>query len=85
MQIVAEHPWLGVGWNRPEPTYDNYYRAGKVEDARAIEMSDYLMPGATLGRFRRYFVLECIYGKAYLESTRAWFMECRSKRGRMQK
>jgi O-antigen ligase len=49
LQIVAEHPWLGAGWNRPESVYDDYYRASKVEDARAIEMNDYLMLGATLG------------------------------------
>ena len=49
LQIVAEHSWLGAGWNRPESIYDTYYRANKIEDARAIEMNDYLMLGATLG------------------------------------
>ncbi|HET7626152.1 MAG TPA: O-antigen ligase family protein [Verrucomicrobiae bacterium] len=49
LQIMAEHPWLGVGWNRPEPLYDHYYLPPKVSESAAIEMNDYLMLGATLG------------------------------------
>jgi O-antigen ligase len=49
LQIMAEHPWLGAGWNLPERTYDSYYRQVKVDEAAAIQLNDYLMLGATLG------------------------------------
>ena len=49
MQITAEHPWLGVGWNQPEPLYEHYYLPTKLTESAAIEMNDYLMLGATLG------------------------------------
>jgi len=25
LQIMAEHPFLGAGWNQPEPLYESYY------------------------------------------------------------
>jgi len=49
LQIMAEHPWLGAGWNQPERMYDNYYRPVKSEEAAAIYLNDYFMLGATLG------------------------------------
>jgi hypothetical protein len=49
VQIMAEHPWFGTGWNQPEPLYANYYVPHKLNESAAIEMNDYLMLGATLG------------------------------------
>jgi hypothetical protein len=48
-QILAEHPWLGAGWNQPEPLYDHYFLPAKLTESAAIQMNDYLMLGATLG------------------------------------
>lgn len=49
LQMMAEKPWFGFGWNRPEPLYENYYLPPKLNESAAIEMNDYLMFGATLG------------------------------------
>ncbi|MGN6556185.1 MAG: O-antigen ligase family protein [Verrucomicrobiota bacterium] len=49
LQMMAEQPWWGVGWNQPEPMYENYYLLPRLEESAAIQMNDYLMLGATLG------------------------------------
>jgi O-antigen ligase len=49
LQITAEHPWFGTGWNQPEPLYQHYYLPPKSTESAAIQMNDYLMLGATLG------------------------------------
>ena len=49
LQIMAEHPWLGAGWNQPDPMYEHYYLPPKLTESAAIQMNDYLMLGATLG------------------------------------
>lgn len=49
LQITVEQPWLGAGWNRPEPLYEHYYLPPRLNDGGAIELNDYLMLGATLG------------------------------------
>jgi O-antigen ligase len=49
LQITAEHPWFGAGWNHPEPLYGQYYLPTNLNEGTAIEMNDYLMLGATLG------------------------------------
>ena len=49
LQITAEHPALGAGWNQPEVLYENYYSLPKVDESAAIQLNDYLMLGATLG------------------------------------
>ena len=49
LQISAEHPWLGAGWNEPESLYEHYYLPQKLTESAAIEMNDYLLLGATLG------------------------------------
>jgi O-antigen ligase len=49
LQIIAEHPWLGTGWNQPERLYQHYYLPSQLTESTAIEMNDYLMLGATLG------------------------------------
>lgn len=49
LQITAEHPWFGTGWNQPEPLYEHYYLPPKVDEPGAFGLNDYLMLGATLG------------------------------------
>jgi O-antigen ligase len=49
LQMMAEHPWLGMGWNQSEPLYEHYYLPNKLNESAAIQMNDYLMLGATLG------------------------------------
>lgn len=49
LQMVAEKPWFGFGWNQPELIYDHYYRAPKVAEGMAIQSNDCLILGATLG------------------------------------
>jgi hypothetical protein len=49
LQITAEHPWLGAGWEKPEPLYENYYLPPKLTERLAIQMNDYFMLGATIG------------------------------------
>jgi O-antigen ligase len=49
LQITAEHPLFGAGWNQPAPLYEQYYLPAKLSEGAAIEMNDYLMLGATLG------------------------------------
>ena len=49
LQIAAEHPWIGTGWNQPEPLYEHYYLPPKLTESAAIQMNDYLTLGATLG------------------------------------
>ncbi len=49
LQITAEHPWFGAGWNHLEPLYEHYYLSPKLTESAAMAMNDYLMLGATLG------------------------------------
>ena len=38
LQMMAEQPWLGFGWNQTERVYDEFYRAPKVAEGAAIQM-----------------------------------------------
>jgi hypothetical protein len=49
LQITADHPFFGTGWNQPEPLYSHYYLPPKLSEGGAVELNDYLMLGATLG------------------------------------
>jgi O-antigen ligase len=49
LQITAEHPWLGTGWNKSESLYDWYYLAPKLSEGGAIELNDFVVLAATLG------------------------------------
>ena len=49
LQMMAEKPWLGFGWNQPERVYDRYYRAAKVDEGMAIQLNDYFTLGTSLG------------------------------------
>jgi len=49
LQITAEYPWFGAGWNQPEPLYEHYYLPPRFTESAAIKMNDYFLLGATLG------------------------------------
>jgi hypothetical protein len=49
LQIAAERPFFGAGWNQPEILYENYYLPSRLTETAAIQMNDYLILGATLG------------------------------------
>ena len=49
LQMMAEKPWLGFGWNQPERVYDQFYRASKVDEGMAIQLNDYFTLGTSLG------------------------------------
>lgn len=49
MQMLADRPWFGFGWNQPERSYGTFYRQAKVDESGAIQLNDYLMLGMTLG------------------------------------
>jgi O-antigen ligase len=49
LQMMAERPWFGFGWNQPERVYDQYYRAAKTNEGGAIQLNDYFILGTTLG------------------------------------
>jgi len=49
LQMMAEKPWFGCGWNQPERVYDQFYRSSKVPEGAAIQLNDYFTLGTTLG------------------------------------
>jgi hypothetical protein len=49
LQMMAEKPWFGFGWNQPEPLYENDYSSPKLEESMAIQQNDYFMLGSSLG------------------------------------
>jgi hypothetical protein len=49
MQIMAEHPWAGAGWNQVEQLYNTHYRPPRVSEGGALQTNDYLLIGAAMG------------------------------------
>lgn len=49
LQMMADRPWFGFGWNQPEPAYEELYRAPKLAEGMAVQLNDYFMLGTTLG------------------------------------
>jgi O-antigen ligase len=49
LQMMAERPWFGFGWNQPERVYDQFYRSSAVPEGAAIQLNDYFILGTTLG------------------------------------
>jgi hypothetical protein len=49
LQMMGEHPWLGVGWNLFERVYNEFYRPPKLVEGMAIVLNDYLVTGMSLG------------------------------------
>lgn len=49
LQMMADNPWVGLGWNQPEHIYGPYYSTSRLEDMAAIQTNDHLLLGACLG------------------------------------
>jgi O-antigen ligase len=49
LQMIADRPWLGFGWNQAERVYYSFYQPNKLAEGAAIQMNDYFMLGASLG------------------------------------
>ena len=49
LQITAENPCFGSGWNQPGRLYKRYYSLPEAPESAVIELNDYLLLGATLG------------------------------------
>ena len=49
LQMAAEQPWLGFGWNRQDEVYEQLYQRAKIESFRAIRTNDYFKLANTLG------------------------------------
>ena len=49
LQMMADKPLLGFGWNQPQRVYDQFYRTPKVDEGAAIQLNDYFTLGTTLG------------------------------------
>jgi O-antigen ligase len=75
LQMMADRPWFGLGWNQPEPMYGNDYSPPKLVESAAIEMNDYFMLGATLG----IPALFCFIAYIWLSLTRS--AECGMRNG----
>lgn len=66
LQMIADKPGFGFGWNIPDPVYDKFYRKPKVDEGMAIQMNDFFMLGATLG----IPALGCFLAYIWLSLTR---------------
>jgi O-antigen ligase len=49
MEMIDDHPVLGVGWVEIQSAYGSFYRPPKIDENTAIILNDYLTVGATLG------------------------------------
>jgi O-antigen ligase len=49
LQIIADKPLLGHGWELPEKLHEQLYRPARMETGAAINLNDYLVTGASIG------------------------------------
>lgn len=49
LQIIADHPFMGTGWNNAEHLYQTFYLPPKLDDGAAVETNDWLVLAATVG------------------------------------
>ena len=49
LQIMADRPLLGLGWDTPKLVYDNLYQPAKLAEGKALELNDYFTLGMSLG------------------------------------
>lgn len=78
LQMIADHPWWGVGWKQPLVYYDAFYRPHRLTDGRALWSNDYFVLGMTLG----LPALACFLGYVALSLCRVSRVECRELAGR---
>jgi hypothetical protein len=49
LQIMADNPLLGLGWDTPKGIYNGFYESSRLVEGKAIELNDYFTLGMTLG------------------------------------
>jgi hypothetical protein len=49
LQMMTERPFFGLGWNRPQWVYVQFYGSSSVPDRGALQLNDYLILGTALG------------------------------------
>jgi O-antigen ligase len=49
LQMMADKPFFGYGWNMPQLVYDQFYKPSWLVEGWAIALNDYFMLGETLG------------------------------------
>lgn len=49
LQMIADKPFFGYGWNGPVRVQGELYRNPKLDDVLAVQLNDYFLLGATLG------------------------------------
>lgn len=49
LQMMADHPWHGLGWGQPETVYPEYYMSDRPTEGLAIFLNDYFTLGMSLG------------------------------------
>jgi O-antigen ligase len=49
LQMMADHPFCGLGWNGVEWRYIEFYQSAPVPESGAIHTNDFFMLGTTLG------------------------------------
>lgn len=49
LQMMADCPWLGFGWNQVERQYTDLYRVPKLSESSAISLNDYFVIGVSVG------------------------------------
>ena len=49
LQMIAERPFLGHGWNRAERIYSSLYKPDFMTEGAAVTQNDYLMLGMSVG------------------------------------
>ncbi len=49
LQIMADHPFIGVGWHRIGQEFENFYAPPKLAEHLSIILNDYLTLGMALG------------------------------------
>jgi len=49
LQIMKDHPFSGVGWNRADIQYISNYSAPRVEEGYAIQVNSFLTIGMSIG------------------------------------
>jgi O-antigen ligase len=65
LQMIADNPWFGFGWNQPGVIYNELYRPTKLVEGLSIFLNDYLMVGMILGLPALTCLLLFIYSKFF--------------------
>jgi O-antigen ligase len=69
MQIMADKPLLGHGWDTPKILYNEFYKPLGLIEGKAIELNDYCTLGMTLGIPALACFVWCIYRRLLVSES----------------